>query len=272
MPELPEITVISRQMNEELRGKTIEDIESRQPKNLNMPAADFTRIAAGKTVSGVSSKGKWIVMKLRPDHDMLINLGMYGELLYHQRDSVLPEKYQFRLRFTDGTCFTIFFSWFGYIHLVSDQDLARHKMVGPLGISPIETSFTKQHLAGLVKKRKTSLKNLMLDQKLVSGIGNVYAQDTLFRARLHPLRKTNTLSSEEIDKLFDGIKETLDQSINLGGLAYEKDFYGTRGGYSSDSFLVAYKEGKPCPICGTTIEKIRTGSTASYICPKCQHL
>ena len=272
MPELPEITVISRQMNDELTGKIIEDVESRQPKNLNIPVEDFARIAKGKTVSEVTSKGKWVIVKLRPEHSMLINLGMYGELLHYQPESVLPEKRQFRLGFTDKTGFTIFFSWFGYVHLVDDQGLTNHKMVGPLGISPTEAAFTRQHLEGLVRKRKTSLKNLILDQKLVSGIGNVYAQDALFRARFHPLRKTSTLSSEEIGKLYDGIKETLSQSISLGGLAYEKDFYGVRGGYSSDHFLVAYKEGKPCPICGTTIEKIRTGSTASYICPKCQHL
>ena len=112
----------------------------------------------------------------------------------------------------------------------------------------------------------------MLNQKNIAGIGNVYIQDILFEAKLHPNRDISTLSTEETGVLYSSIRKVLDQSIHLGGLAYEKDFYGRSGGLTVDGFRVGYKTGKPCPECGTAIVKIRTGSTSSYICPKCQSL
>jgi formamidopyrimidine-DNA glycosylase len=115
MPELPEISVIARQMNKEIMGKYILGIEVKQPKTLNMPVPQFIETAKGKTVSNVTSKGKWILMKLDPEYFMLINLGMGAQLLYFTPSTKLPEKYQFKLTFSDQTGFTIHFSWFGYI-------------------------------------------------------------------------------------------------------------------------------------------------------------
>jgi formamidopyrimidine-DNA glycosylase len=114
------------------------------------------------------------------------------------------------------------------------------------------------------------VKTFLLEQKNIAGIGNVYAQDILFRARLHPNRKLQTLSETEIKALYSAIKTVLNRSIELGGLAYELDFHGQKGKFDQNKFLVGYKTGKPCPECGTRIEKIKTGSTASYICPTCQ--
>jgi len=122
MPELPEIAVISRQMNKEIKGKRIADIEARQPKNLNMPVKEFVKIAKGKTVKNVSSKGKWMVIKLDPVYYMFINRGMNADVLYFTPKQKLPEKYQFKLTFADKTGFTIQFQWFGYVHLVSEKN------------------------------------------------------------------------------------------------------------------------------------------------------
>jgi len=106
MPELPEITVISRQMNEEIAGKCITEVEVKQPKNLNLPVSKFVNAVKGRIVEKVSSKGKWIFMKLKPDHFVLINLGMGAELLYIAHRQELPKKYHFRIGFSDGTGFT----------------------------------------------------------------------------------------------------------------------------------------------------------------------
>jgi formamidopyrimidine-DNA glycosylase len=112
----------------------------------------------------------------------------------------------------------------------------------------------------------------LLDQKNLAGIGNVYAQDILFKAKLHPNRKISTLSKKEKGDLYHAVRDVLNHSIELKGLAYELDFYGQKGKFAVEDFLVGYKTGKPCPECGTTIEKVKTGSTSSYICPKCQTL
>jgi formamidopyrimidine-DNA glycosylase len=270
MPELPEITVISRQMEKEIAGKRIAEVEVKQPKNLNLPVSKFVITVKGKTVENVSSKGKWIFVKLKPDYHLLLNLGMGAELLYCPIGQALPGKYHFRAAFSDGTGFTASFWWFGYIHLVRGDDLSKHKMTSRLGISPIDGGFTEERLKGLLAGRKTGIKNFLIDQRNIAGIGNVYVQDILFRAKLHPDRKTSTLSAKEIGELHCAILRTLSRSIKLGGLAYERDFYGRNGKFSSEEFLVGYKEGKPCPICKIAIEKVRTGNTSTYICPKCQ--
>ncbi|MEM3700353.1 MAG: zinc finger domain-containing protein [Candidatus Bathyarchaeia archaeon] len=203
---------------------------------------------------------------------MLINLGMNADLLYFTPSQKLPEKYQFKLIFDDGTGFTIHFQWFGYIHLLKETDLNKHKLTAHLGFSPIDEEFTLEHFKKLLTGKKTVIKNFLLDQKNVAGIGNVYIQDILFEAKLHPNRKISTLSEKEICKLYHAIRDVLNRAIQLGGLAYEKDIYGQKGRLTIKEFLVGYKTRQPCPRCKTPIEKIKTGSTSSYICPKCQLL
>jgi len=272
MPELPDIAIIARQMNKETAGKRVADIEVKQPKNLNMPVQEFVKTAKGKTVNNVSSKGKWIFIKLDPAYCMLINRGMNADVLYFTPNQTLPEKYQFKLTFTDKTGFTIQFQWFGYIHLVPEKNLNKHKLTARLGISPMGKEFTLEYFKKLLVNKKVGIKGFLIDQKNVAGIGNVYIQDILFKAKLHPNRKISTLSEKEINNLYNAIRDVLNRSIQLGGLAYEKDFYGQKGKLTINEFLVGYKTGKPCPTCETLIKKIKTGSTSSYICPKCQPL
>jgi formamidopyrimidine-DNA glycosylase len=230
------------------------------------------KTAKGKTVKTVTSKGKWIFIKLDPAYYMLINRGMNADLLHFTPNQKLPPKYQFKLTFSDKTGFTIQFQWFGYIHLIPRKELTKHKLTGTLGISPTNAKFTLEHFQKLLANRKARIKNFLINQRNVAGIGNVYIQDILFKAKLHPNRKISTLSEKEITNLYNAIQTTLNHSIKLGGLAYEKDFYGQKGKLTINEFLVGYKTGKPCPTCKTPIIKIKTGSTSSYICPKCQPL
>ena len=270
MPELPEITVVARQMNKEVIGKRISHIESRQQKNLNMTVTEFMKTAKGKTIKAVASKGKWIFIKLDYAYYMLINRGMNADVLHFTPNQKPPEKYQFKLTFADKTGFTIQFQWFGYIHLVAEKDLTKHKLTARLGISPTDEKFSLEHFKKLLADRKARIKNFLINQKNIAGIGNVYIQDILFKAKLHPNRKISTLSEKEIANLYNAIQTVLNHSIQLGGLAYEKDFYGQNGKLTINEFLVGYKTGKPCPTCKTPIVKIKSGSTSSYICPKCQ--
>ena len=270
MPELPEIVVLCTQMRREVLEKEIGVVEVLQPKNLNVSVEEFIEKTVGQRIVSVEARGKWLFVELSDDLFLLINLGMGGELLHFKSGHELPEKYKFKLGFTDGSGFTINFWWFGYIHLVDSEGVKDHKMMGELGLSPLDEGFTMEHFRGLLKGRTARVKSFLLNQRRVAGIGNVYVQDILFRAGLHPGRKINTLTDGEAAGLYTSMREVLNRSIVLGGLAYERDFYGKKGGFSGNEFLVGYKTGKPCPICSTPIEKIRTGSTASYICPKCQ--
>lgn len=272
MPELPEITQLANQMNKQIKGKRVSSMESKQPKNLNLPPSDFARTIKGKTVSKVQSRGKWLFIKLDPGYYLLINLGMNGDVLYFSPQKKAPEKYHFRVDFTDSTGFVVVFQWIGLAHLVAENKLGEYKLTAKLGMQPTDKQFTLEHLKQLLAGKKTTVKNFLLDQKSIAGIGNVYVQDTLFRAGLHPNCKVNTLTEREEAALHKAIRDTLHHAIKLGGLTYEKDFYGRYGRLTNDKFLVGYRTGKPCPACGTSIEKIRTGTTASYICPRCQRL
>jgi formamidopyrimidine-DNA glycosylase len=269
MPELPEIHNLAEQMNRELGGKRIAGVEVRQRKCLNVPVRQFEGLVVGRTIEAVTSRGKWVFAALTPSAHLLLNLGMGGEALYHGPDDARPDKYQVKLDFADGSALSLRFWWFGYVHAVKAEQMSRHKMTASLGLSALDDAeFTHQRFGQMLEGRRGAIKPLLMDQRNIAGIGNVYIQDILFRAKLHPSRRIPDITHEERKLLFRAIRGELRRATRLGGLAYEKDLYGRPGRFKR--FRVGYREGQPCPECGTTIEKIRTGSTAQFICPSCQ--
>jgi len=270
--ELPEIVILSRQMGEALRGKTVAGVEVANPKCLNMPLDEFTSTLVGRKVERVEPRGKWVFISLDVGLMLLYNTGMGADTIYFSDEAGAPEKYHQKLTFSDGSGFTVRVYWFSYLHLVRADRLHEHRLTAGMGPSPLDPGFTLSRFRGLLGGKRKAVKGLLMDQRVLAGIGNVYIHDPLFLAGVHPLRKANTLTDAEAEKLYGSIRLVLNESLGAGGLAYEKDFYGVRGGYGKGSYRVAYREGEPCPSCGASIEKIKTGSTSSYICPRCQPL
>ncbi len=267
MPELPEIVTLAAQMHREFAGKTIAAVQVRQPKCLNLPPAEFAQLLVGKRITSVTSRGKWVFALLKPEAHFLLNLGMGGEARYHAVGEELPEKWQVALTFSDKSSFSVGFWWFGYAHVVTE--LASHQMTASLGLDPLnDEEFNYARFAALLFGRKGAIKPVLMDQTKLAGIGNVYIQDILFRAGLHPSRPISQITEPERRLLFEAIRENLRAATELGGLEFERDLYGQPGRFNA--FLVGYREGKPCPTCGTPVEKTKTGGTASYICPRCQ--
>jgi formamidopyrimidine-DNA glycosylase len=264
MAELPEIFLISQQMKTELVGKTISGVEIGQPKCLNIPPETFTVALNGAHITDVNYHGKWIIVDTTQGWLQLC-LGMGGEILLVNR-ATLPEKRRVIIDFSDHTCLAINFWWFGYVHY-ADQ-LKNHKMTSGLG--PNAINLDSIGLRALLKGRRGSLKTFLLDQNRIAGIGNFYIHDILFQSRLHPLRPVQTLSDNDIDALANAIHERLQLSISKGGFSYEMDIHGKKGGFGMTDLVISYKENQSCPVCGTTIQKIKTGSTHSFICPECQ--
>jgi formamidopyrimidine-DNA glycosylase len=264
MPELPEIAVLAHQMQDELVGRTFRDAEVLQPKCLNLPVDEFRGVLAGARILAVTSHGKWLQVETTQGW-LLLNLGMGGEIRLTSRDH-LPDKYRLLIDLADGASLAINFWWFGYAHYT--QDLADHPMVAKLG--PDFMSLTLDDFREMLRGRRGGIKSFLLNQKQIAGIGNVYVQDPLFKAGIHPLRRIDTLSDEEIEALWRAMRETLLESIDLGGSQWEQNLYGEHGQWDGSFFLVAYREGEPCPRCGTAVEKIKTGSTHTHICPSCQ--
>ena len=271
MAELPEIMILTKQISHELKGKEFEYVEIIQEKSLNMEKKDFIKNILSKKVTGAYNRGKWIFLELSGDSNLLLNLGMGADIVFYNAGEDLPEKYQCRFQFNDQSGFTCRFWWFGHVEFVPTQELKEHKPTRDIALSPLDPNFTKEHFTKLIKGR-SQIKNLILNQKKIGGIGNVYIHDILFKAKIHPQRLANTLKPEEINDIYKIMRENLKNALDKGGLAYEMDFYGIKKGYTTEDFLVAYKEGEPCPVCSTIIEKIKTGSTSSYICPQCQKL
>jgi formamidopyrimidine-DNA glycosylase len=266
MPELPEITLLARQMNAQLVGKTITGVEVLQPKCLNISVEAFADALTGARLLAVTNRGKWLFIETDRGW-LLLNLGMGGEILLTSR-ATLPEKHRLIFDFTDGACLSVNFWWFGYAHYMRPGELADHGMTAGLGPNALDLSA--DDLAALLRGRKTRVKALLLDQDVMAGIGNAYVHDILFLARLHPVRSAAGLTPAEVAALASAIQDGLRPSMAKGGAFYEVNLYGERGGFTLDDILIGYKEGQPCPACAAPIEKIKTGSTRSFICPRCQ--
>jgi formamidopyrimidine-DNA glycosylase len=266
MPELPEIAILARDMQKELVGRTISGVVVLQPKCLNLPVEAFQTALTGARILNVTSHGKWLRVETTKGW-LLLGLGMGGEILLTDR-AHLPEKHRLIFDFDDGCCLAVNFWWFGYAHFAAT--LADHAMTAKLG--PDFMSLSLDDFRALLAGRRGGIKAFLLNQSRIAGIGNVYVQDPLFKAGIHPLRPINTLSEEEIAALWQALRQTLQESIDHGGSQWEQNLYGEHGRWDSSFLLIAYREGQPCPTCGTAVEKIKTGSTSTHICPVCQLL
>ncbi len=266
MPELPEIASRAREINEHLTGKTIAGIQVLQPKSLNIPVDQFTTSLTGATLRSASYRGKWIVTDTTQGY-LLINLGMGGEILL-VTPATLPEKRRLIFNFSDSTCLTVNFWWFGYVHFAPLDQLDQLPMLARLGPNALDLSLDQ--FRSLLAGQRSAVKSFLLDQSRLAGIGNAYIHDILFLAKLHPLRPIPGLTPAEIDSLYQAIHRGLEPSLSKGGAFYETSLLGQKGGFLMDEILIGYRENQPCPVCGTPIQKIKTGSTSSFICPHCQ--
>ena len=270
MAELPEIYKYGKQMNDTLKGKKIADFYLLQEKCSNVSEAEFKKRVAGASVERVYNKGKWILTTLDNKETILLSLGMGADVLYYENADSLPEKYQVRMHFTDGSGYTIRFWWFGKYLLVPEYELSDEPNTKDIGVDPFDEKFTPDYFKNLLRGKKTGVKAFLMNQKNVSGIGNMYMHDILFMARLHPAKKISAMKDGDIDSLYAAITGLLKKSYEMGTFAYESDIFGKKGSYGMDNFLVGYKEGKPCPVCGELIIQIKAGSSSTFICPKCQ--
>ena len=272
MAELPEITKLAAQMKDKLCGKTLDNIEIIQEKCANIPVGEFQSRTAGAKITDVYNKGKWIFTSHDNGEHILLSLGMGADILYFENAGHIPAKYQIKVLFTDGTGYTARFWWFGKFFLAASDELASEPNTKDIAIHPFDERFTLEYLSSLLKGRKTQIKAFLMDQKNLGGIGNMYMHDILFNAKLHPQRKISDISADEIKILYNSIMQVLNLSREKGSFAYENDFFGQKGGFTSDYFLVGYRENCECPVCGENIILIRTGGTSAFICPNCQKL
>jgi formamidopyrimidine-DNA glycosylase len=273
MPELPDIVLLAESLSQVLVNKTICDTIVNQPKVLNLTVPTFQKNMQGRSFQGFQQRGKWILSNLDNDRVLALNLGMGGELRLHWPPLVAdPKRERVIFSFSDGSQLWAHFWWFGHVHLIKPGKLRMHPQIGTLGIEPLSPEFTEEQLVSMLDKKRGRIKSYLLDQRFIAGIGNVYVQDILWHAGLHPTRKANSLQLEDIMRLHHAIQHVLREGIKYGPGPGEQDVWGNRGQWGKEPVWpqIAYKTGKPCPKCKSPIKELRIGNTTSYLCSRCQ--
>lgn len=265
MPELPEVETIKRELEQAVIGKKILGVIVNNPKVIREPKQeDFIKGLKGATIESILRKGKLLILELSCGKSLAIHLKMTGQLIYPGNGKT--SRVSFKL--SDGK-FLDFNDRRLFAEMRLIDDWRNLKFVQGLGPEPFEISVEK--FKEMLASKKTKIKPLLMDQTFISGVGNLYAAEALFRAKINPMRPASTLSDKEKDLLFKEIKDTLSEAIHYKGSSVDQyvQLTGKPGGYVK--YHKAYdREGKPCLVCKTTIKRISLGGRGTYFCPKCQ--
>ncbi|HXF84364.1 MAG TPA: bifunctional DNA-formamidopyrimidine glycosylase/DNA-(apurinic or apyrimidinic site) lyase [Anaerolineales bacterium] len=266
MPELPEVETIARKLRSDLIGRTITDAVLLWPRTLALPSPrKFREQIKGQTIQEVTRRAKYLILSLSTFH-LLIHLRMSGDLFL--RSSAIPPAKHDRLvlKLSDHT--SLVFNdtrKFGRVWLTTNAE----EVLGGLGPEPLSREFTPQWLYTELQKRHRQLKPLLLDQTFLAGLGNIYTDEALHLAKLHPLSRSNSLTAKQAEALHEAIRKVLREGIRRNGASIDWVY---RGGEFQNYFRVYDRAGKPCPVCGTKIVRITVGQRGTYFCPKCQVL
>ncbi len=270
MPELPEVETIARGLRQAV-GRRIVAVDVRWPRTVAMPdPAAFAARLCGQCIADVGRRGKWLVLSLDSGAALLIHLRMSGRLILeadgaatdHHARVLLSLDDGRRLRFSDPRKF-------GRMALTDDPA----EVLGALGAEPLSEEFTAERLARILAGRRTRLKPFLLEQRHLAGLGNIYTDEALWRARLHPLRRADSLNEEEIERLHGAIREVLSEAVAGRGTTLDDTRYvGADGlpGEFAGQLAVYGQAGQACPRCGSPVVRIVVGGRGTHLCPCCQ--
>ncbi len=270
MPELPEVETIRRHLAPHVEGLTLDEVEIRDPRwSRPLAPAELEDALRGRRVERLSRRGKYLVWELEDDVYLLMHLRMTGTLLL---DPAEPSRHA-RVVFTLGEHTLVFDDprRFGTGELALGPEALAAFFDARLGVEPLAREFTAEHLYALARQSRAPIKAFLLDQKKIAGVGNIYADEALFRARVHPLRPANRLTRDQAAALRDGVVESLMAGLAAKGATIDdfRDPYGASGTFQ-DQFLVHLREAEPCPNCGTPVRKLRAAGRGTYVCETCQ--
>ncbi len=276
MPELPEVqTVVNDLIAENLIDRTIVGVEIRWPKIVaEPPAGKFQEIIKNHTIIDISRRGKFIRIDLQPEKFLFIHLRMSGRLFLAETESPVSKHEHLILALNDGRQLRYHDTRkFGRFWLVDDPE----QVVGALGIEPLGPEFSLEALTDKVRSRHRQLKPLLLDQSIIAGLGNIYVDESLWMARLHPTRLGDSLSDKEIKALYQAIPQVLRQGLKNQGTSLgngKGNFLsaGQRRGRNQEVLQVFHRTGQPCSACGTKIERMIVAQRSTHFCPHCQPL
>ncbi len=271
MPELPEVETIRRQLAPLVEGRTLTRMEILDPRwSRPLAPEELTLAIEGRRIERLDRRGKYLVWSFRGDVHLAQHLRMTGAVLCEPKPE--PTHIRVRLQLSPKRRLVIVDPRrFGTGELLLGSDALEAFFAVRLGIEPFDERFTPEHLRSLARGRTAPIKALLLDQRRIAGIGNIYADEALFRAGIHPLRPAGRISREQYARLRETVVEVLRDGIDARGATID-DFRhvdGVRGSFQ-DRFLVHRRAGEPCPRCGRTIVKMVVAGRGTYVCEACQ--
>jgi formamidopyrimidine-DNA glycosylase len=281
VPELPEVEVVRRGLEREVVGRTIGAVTVAHPRAVrrHLPGgADFSSRLAGRTITAARRRGKYLWLPLDDGDALLAHLGMSGQLLV--RPTSAPDETHLRVRFTftdnaDGSESTelrfVDQRTFGGLALV-DGGAELPPVISHIARDPLDPEFDDAAFSAALRRRLTGLKRALLDQSLVSGVGNIYADEALWRARLHYARPTETLTRAKVDAVLAGVRTVMGAALEQGGTSFDALYVDVNGqsGYFDRTLEVYGRAGEPCRRCGTLIRREPFMNRSSHFCPQCQ--
>ncbi|MFN8218149.1 MAG: bifunctional DNA-formamidopyrimidine glycosylase/DNA-(apurinic or apyrimidinic site) lyase [Solirubrobacterales bacterium] len=287
MPELPEVETVARQLEPEIEEHRIEALEVYDARwSRPVPPEQLAAAVSGARIEGLGRRGKYLLLALDGGRTLVMHLRMTGNLVLVEGEEILDpaegrllyqgerttEARHLRARFVLDDGRELWFTdprRFGEGFLIADEDLPER--FARLGVEPLSAEFTPDHLGEVAAGRQAPLKSFLLDQTRIAGVGNIYADEALHRAALHPLSPAGSMKPEHLVALRDGVVEALQAGIDAGGSSID-DYRDGRGekGTMQEKFLVHTRAGEECPRCGGEIERIVVGGRSTYFCPRCQ--
>jgi formamidopyrimidine-DNA glycosylase len=284
VPELPEVEVVRRGLERWVAGRTIAEVEVHHPRAVRRHlegAEHFVTALTGRTLTAAHRRGKYLWLPVaEPDGEsagraLVAHLGMSGQLLVEKPDEPDEVHLRARFRFTDGGRELRFVDQrtFGGLAV---EDAPRGDAIPPrlahIAIDPLDPGFDAEAFSAALRRRHTEVKRALLDQTLIGGVGNIYADESLWRARLHGARPTDKLTRAQVSDLLEGVRDVLGESLEQGGTSFDSLYVDVNGqsGYFSRHLAVYGQQDRPCPRCGTPIRRESFMNRSSYSCPQCQ--
>jgi formamidopyrimidine-DNA glycosylase len=273
MPELPEVETIRRQLAPAIEGRRIERIEILDPRWCEpAPPEAVAQAVEGRRIERLDRRGKWLIWELADEVDLVMHLRMTGNLLLVPPGDTERRFKRVQIDLDDGR--HVLFAdarRFGTGIVLLGHDAVRDYFQGRVGLEPLGPDFTAEALRAMAKERRAPVKAFLLSQERVAGVGNIYADEALWRSKIHPLRPVGTLKPKQIESLHESVIHVLELGIDSKGATIDdyRDAAGQEGSFQT-KFQVHLREGEPCPRCGRTIRKIRAAGRGTYFCPNCQ--
>jgi formamidopyrimidine-DNA glycosylase len=272
MPELPEVETIRRQLAPLVNGRSLEQIEILDARwCMPLEVGEFADALVGRVIERLERRGKYLLWELAGEAYLLMHLRMTGTLLWEPPGAADPPYTRVRIRIGGQRVVFADPRRFGTGQLALGAEALERFLAARIGVEPLGPQFTGPLLRELARGRRVAIKPFLLDQRHIAGVGNIYADEALFRAGIHPLRAAGALRPRQYARLRDTVVEALSAGIDARGATIDdfRDTDGARGSFQN-SFLVHRRAGEPCPVCGRTVRKLVVGGRGTYVCERCQ--